>query len=95
MAHGYQTDFSYTYSRAIDIGSDAERTCTSCSSVGTTADASTGVLINSFNPAQNKGVADFDTKHLITADAVDKLPFGPGERFLNSSGGVASGLFGG
>lgn len=95
MAHGYETDFSYTYSRAIDIGSDAERTCTSCTSVGTTADASTGVLINSFNPRQNKGVADFDTKHLITADAVYKLPFGEGERFLNSSGGVLNAILGG
>lgn len=95
MAHGYQTDFSYTFSRAIDIGSDAERTCTSCSSVGTTADASTGVLINSFNPRQNKGVADFDTKHLITADAVYKFPFGHGERFLNASSGWANTILGG
>lgn len=95
MAHGYQADFSYTFSRAIDIGSDAERTCTSCTAVGTTADASTGVLINSFNPRQNKGVADFDTKHLITADAVYKLPFGTGERFLNASNGLANAIFGG
>lgn len=95
MSHGYQMDLSYTLSRAIDIGSDAERTCTSCSSVGTTADASTGVLINSFNPRQNASVADFDTKHLITADAVYKLPFGPGERLLNSGGSVAEALFGG
>jgi hypothetical protein len=95
MTHGYQTDFSYTFSRAIDIGSDAERTCTSCSAVGTTADASTGVLINSFNPRQNAGVADFDTKHLITSDAVYKLPFGRGERFLNSTDGWTESIFGG
>jgi hypothetical protein len=95
MSHGLQTDFSYTFSRAFDIGSDAERTCTSCTSVGTTADASTGVLINSFNPRQNAGVADFDTKHLITADSVYKLPFGPGERFLNSTDGWAEAIFGG
>lgn len=95
MTRHYQTDFSYTYSKAIDIGSDAERTCTSCTAVGTTADASTGVLINSFNPRQNKGVADFDTTHLITADAVYKLPFGKGEQFLNASNGVADAIFGG
>ena len=95
MSRGYQTDLSYTFSRAIDIGSDAERTCTSCSAVGTTADASTGVLINSFNPRQNAGVADFDTKHLITADAVYKLPFGPGQRFLNSTDGWKESVFGG
>jgi len=95
MTHGLQEDFSYTYSKAIDIGSDTERTCTSCSSVGTTADASTGVLINSFNPRLNKAVADFDTHHMITSDVVYKLPFGSGQRFLNSQGRVLNAVVGG
>ncbi|WP_446742708.1 TonB-dependent receptor domain-containing protein [Silvibacterium acidisoli] len=95
MSHGLQTDFSYTFSRAIDIGSDTERTCTSCTSIGTTADASTGVLINSFNPRLNKGVADFDTTHIVTADAVYLLPFGSGQRFLNSGNKIVNGIFGG
>ncbi len=84
MTHGLQTDFNYTFARAIDIGSDTERTCTSCSSIGTTAQSSTGVLINSFNPRLNRGVADFDTKHIITADAVYKLPFGRGGTIFNT-----------
>jgi hypothetical protein len=95
MSHGLQMDFSYTYSRAIDIGSDTERTCTSCTAIGTTADASTGVLINSFNPSLNKGVADFDTTHIITTDAVYKLPFGRGQAFLNSPSGWVDAIFGG
>jgi hypothetical protein len=94
-AHGLQGDFSYTFSRAIDIGSDTERTCTSCGTIGTTAQSSTGVLINSFNPRLNKGVADFDTTHIITADTVYKLPFGHGEHFLNSSNGFLNAVFGG
>jgi hypothetical protein len=95
MEHGLQMDFSYTFSRAIDIGSDTERTCTSCTSIGTTPDASTGVLINSFNPRQNKGVADFDTKDIITTDAVYKLPFGRGQAFMNSPNKFMDAVFGG
>ncbi|HWB33002.1 MAG TPA: carboxypeptidase-like regulatory domain-containing protein [Acidobacteriaceae bacterium] len=86
MSHGLQEDFSYTFSRAIDIGSDTERTCTSCRSIGTTAQSSTGVLINSFNPRLNRSVADFDTTHIITSDVVYKLPFGRGGMFLKSPG---------
>lgn len=94
-AHGLQADFSYTFSRAIDIGSDTERTCTSCFNVGTTAQASTGVLINSFNPRQNKSVADFDTTHIITTDAVYKLPFGRGGLFLNHPNKFVEAVIGG
>jgi hypothetical protein len=95
MTHGFQTDLSYTFSRAIDIGSDTERTCTSCGAVGTTAQSSTGVLINSFKPSLNKGVADFDTTHIITAAAVYKLPFGHGQKFLSSSNRFSNAVFGG
>lgn len=94
-AHGLQGDFSYTFSRAIDIGSDTERTCTSCGSVGTTAQSSTGVLINSFNPRLNKGVADFDTTHIITTDAVYKLPFGRGGTIFNSDSKLLDAIIGG
>jgi len=93
-AHGITADFNYTFGRAIDIGSDTERTCTSCTSIGTTAQSSTGVLINSFNPRLNRSVADFDTKHIVTADAVYKLPFGEGGAF-KSSNKVLNSIIGG
>ena len=95
MTHGLQADFNYTFARAIDIGSDTERTCTSCYAIGTTAQASTGVLINSFNPRLNRGVADFDTKHIVTADAVYKLPFGRGGTFLNTPSKFLDAIIGG
>jgi hypothetical protein len=95
MFHGLQEDFSYTFSRAIDIGSDTERTCTSCGSVGTTAQSSTGVLINSFNPRLNRGVADFDTTHIITSDVVYRLPFGRGGTFLNHPSKLVDAVIGG
>ena len=95
MSHGLQEDFSYTFSRAIDIGSDTERTCTSCSSIGTTAQSSTGVLINSFAPKLNRGVADFDTKHIITSDVVYKLPFGRGGTYLTHPNKFVDAVIGG
>ena len=95
MSHGIQEDFGFTWSKAIDLGSDAERTCTSCTTVGTTSDSSEDVIINSFNPKQNKGVASFDTKFIITSDMVYMLPFGKGQRFLNKAGGLSNALFDG
>ncbi len=95
MTHGLQADFNYTFARAIDIGSDTERTCTSCGSIGTTAQSSTGVLINSFAPRLNRGVADFDTKHIITADAVYKLPFGRGGTLLKTPSKFVDAIIGG
>jgi len=94
-SHGLSMDVNYTFGRAIDIGSDTERTCTSCSSIGTTAQSSTGVLINSFNPRLNRGVADFDTKHIVTADAVYKLPFGRGATFFNTPSNLLEAIIGG
>jgi hypothetical protein len=94
-SHGLTTDVNYTFARAIDIGSDTERTCTSCGSIGTTAQSSTGVLINSFNPRLNRSVADFDTKHIITADAVYRLPFGRGGSFFNHDGKLLDAIIGG
>jgi hypothetical protein len=73
MTHGLQVDLNYTYSKAIDISSDAER-------VGP---ASTGSLlglnnniINAWNPAAQKGVASFDATHQLNSNWVVELPFG-------------------
>jgi hypothetical protein len=53
------------------------------------------VLINSFNPRLNRGVADFDTTHIITTNVVYKLPFGHGAGYLNSGNKLLNALVGG
>lgn len=74
MNHGFQGDLSYTYGNSIDLGSDAERSSEKQGGSGS-------YITNAWNPAQSRGVSDFDTRHLITADGSYQLPFGRGQAF--------------
>ena len=68
LTHGVQFDFNYTYSKSIDLSSDAER-------VGTIG--GTGAQVqNAWSPFQFRGVSDFDATHQITANWIADLPFG-------------------
>ncbi len=82
--NGLTMDFSYTYSRSIDMGSDAERSRTSY-----------GGIQNSWNPGLSRGLSDFDTKHLISADWSYSLPFGRGKMLLPNSGRAGEAIWGG
>jgi hypothetical protein len=89
VSHGLQFDFSYTLSKSIDMGSDTER----ASEI--TGNGSFSSILNTWNPSLNRGVSDFDTRHLITYDWVYQLPFGQGKRFANSANWVVNELVGG
>jgi Carboxypeptidase regulatory-like domain len=91
MSHGLQADISYTYSRSIDYGSDTERATEFSNGVA----FGNSSIINTWNPALNRGVSDFDTTHLITVDWVYQLPFGRGAKFLSSTNGIVNGFIGG
>lgn len=91
-AHGLTVDVNYTFSKSLDIGSETERT----SQEGNTDDAYTNFAIqNTWNPKLNKGVSDFDTHSLISADWVYALPVGHGKQFLSTSNAVVDALLGG
>jgi hypothetical protein len=85
MSHGLTFDFSYAWSKSIDLGSDTEK------HTGYTL----SVLINSWNPKLNKGVSEFDTRHLITGDYVYQLPFGRGKAVAGNSNAILDGIIGG
>ena len=51
-SHGVQTELSYTFSKSLDMGSDAERTMFS-SSTGTSAGSSFGAILNAWKPRLN------------------------------------------
>ena len=89
MSHGLQWDFNYTYSRSIDIGSNAERV--------NEVDAyfQADQIINSWSPAQLRGVSDFDTTHQFNTNWVYELPFGRGKRFAASSSSWENAIVGG
>lgn len=90
-SHGLTTDLGYTLSKSIDMGSEAERANEySDDSFGTFS-----VIQNSWNPKLNKGPSDFDSRQLVTVDAVYALPFGRGKAILNAANPVAEALAGG
>ncbi len=96
MSHGLQLDFSYTLSNSIDYGSDTERTNELYNQVGIFQQGSSfSTIINSFSPQLNRGVSDFDTRHLITVDWVYQLPFGTGQKFASGAGHTLNAFIGG
>jgi hypothetical protein len=89
---GLQFDLNYTYSKSIDLTSNATRLGFS-SSVNVGAPGSR--LVNAFDPGARRAVSDFDTTHQINADWIAELPFGRGKHFAGSASGVENGFIGG
>jgi hypothetical protein len=87
MARGVQFDFNYTYSKSIDMGSDAER-ITAWGGLG-------GQVINSWDPKARRAVSDFDLRHQINANWIWELPFGKNRWLGHDSHGVLNALVGG
>ncbi len=69
MSHGVLFTFNYTYSKSLDIGSQAER------GIHYLTDS----VINAWNPNQMYGPSDYDLRHQINAYWVAELPFGRGK----------------
>ncbi|HJT69309.1 MAG TPA: carboxypeptidase-like regulatory domain-containing protein [Terriglobales bacterium] len=91
MSNGLQFDFGYTFSKSIDIGSNAER----INQFNTVTGGFQDQVINAWSPGQLRGPSDFDTRHQITADWVYQLPFGHGQKFGSGMGRVADAILGG
>jgi hypothetical protein len=87
MSHGVQFDFNYTFSKSIDLASDAER-------VGTIG-GNSGQIQNAWSPYQFRAVSDFDAAHQFNANWVADLPFGRGRWIGRNSGGAMDALIGG
>jgi hypothetical protein len=77
-------DLNYTFSKSIDLSSNAERVTTF-----------TGFVVNTWNPGQLRGVSNYDTTHQVNADFSWALPFGRGQRFGTGINGFLNALIGG
>jgi Carboxypeptidase regulatory-like domain len=87
MTHGVQFDFNYTYSKSIDISSDANR-ITDEGGLG-------GQVINPWRPKALRAVSDFDLTHQVNANWIVELPFGKGRWLGTNAHGVGEALIGG
>jgi Carboxypeptidase regulatory-like domain len=92
MSHGLQFDLNYTFSKAQDISSDAERV--SPASNGSLFGLNNNI-INAWNPNAQKGVASFDATHQLNANWIYKLPVGRGQQFARGSSRALDAVIGG
>lgn len=91
MSHGFQFDFNYTYSKSIDLCSDAER-------VGNSGSLNFNggcQMFNAWEPYLFRAVSDFDTTHQLNANWILDLPFGKGRPFAATVNRGVDALIGG
>jgi hypothetical protein len=90
MTHGVQFDFNYTFSKSIDLASDAER-------IGPASYTSSlnNIIINAWDPGQERGVSSYDVTHQLNANWIAELPFGRGRSIGSDAGGPLNALIGG
>ena len=91
MAAGLQFDFNYTYSKAIDVGSNAERV----NGFESSGLAFNSQVINAYAPDQWRAPSDYDTKQQLNANWVWDLPFGHGRHWGAGTNRFLNGIFGG
>lgn len=89
ITHGFQWDFNYTYSKSLDIGSNAERINQF------EAFYQFDQVINSWSPQQLRSVSDYDTTHQFNTNWVYDLPFGRGRHFAANANRWMNALVGG
>jgi hypothetical protein len=87
MTHGVQFDFNYTFSKSIDISSDAER-IDAYGGLG-------GQIINSWSPNALRAVSDYDITHQFNTNWIVELPFGKGRWLARNAHGFAEAVIGG
>jgi hypothetical protein len=86
MSHGVLFDLNYTYSKSLDIESDAERAG---------AWNGIGAVINSWSPYQLYGPSSYDLRNQVNADWVAQLPFGRGKLIGRHASGWENAIIGG
>jgi hypothetical protein len=81
LGNDLRFDFNYTWSKSIDLNSNAARTL--------------GVLPHSWDPNEIRGISDYDVTHAANMFAIWELPVGRGKRYLGSAPGAVQAILGG
>jgi len=91
-----QGQFNYTFGKALDEESAAERIGPYEGTGGTGDDLNGGgIVINAWDPLVLRGLSDFNAKHQINSNWVYRLPFGKGQRFAGGANSALNALIGG
>jgi hypothetical protein len=85
MSHGVLFGFNYTYSKSLDIASEAER------GIHYLTDS----IMNSWDPNQMYAPSDFDLRHQINGYWIAQLPVRRGKMFGNNMNRFADSVVGG
>ena len=90
MKNGFQFDLNYTFSKSIDLASDAER-------IGPASYTSSlnNIIINAWNPKQERGVSSYDVPHQFNANWILELPFGRARAIGRNSSRFVDAFIGG
>jgi len=91
ISHGVQFDFNYTYSKSIDLCSDAER----LGNYGSLNFNGGCQMFNAWSPNLFRAVSDFDTTHQVNANWIVDLPFGKGRTFAGNVNRAVDAIIGG
>jgi hypothetical protein len=91
LVSGLQFDFNYTFSKSIDIGSDAERV-NQYEAGNVFGGGFASPIINTWKPNQLRGPSDFDATQQFNANWMYQLPVGAGKHF--ETHGVMEAVFG-
>jgi hypothetical protein len=89
-----QFDFNYTFSKSIDMNSNAER-INEYENGGGTGLAYNSQTVNAWSPFQLRAPSDYDLRHQVNFNWLYAIPFGPGRRFGSDSNKIVSAIFGG
>jgi hypothetical protein len=89
MTSGLTFDVNYTYSKSMDLGSNAER-INEFEGGGFASQ-----IINAWSPGQLRSVSDFDNTHQLNANWVYELPLGRGKHFGGGMGRAMDAIVGG
>jgi hypothetical protein len=88
MIHGFQFDANYTYSKSIDLSSDALR-------VGAFGGGLGGAITNAWQPNQLRGASDYDLRHQFNTNFIVDMPFGQGKAIGHDVSKPLNALIGG
>jgi hypothetical protein len=88
MIHGFQFDANYTYSKSIDLSSDALRVAAFGGGLG-------GAITNAWEPNQLRGPSDYDLRHQFNTNFIVDMPFGQGKAIGHDVSKPLNALIGG